>query len=271
MFERIGSMTISVAPIAIYPGAVLVPGSTDHASILLVQKQLNFVGCGPVQEDGVFGAETSEAVQHFQSRSFDNHGLPLVVDGSVGPMTWGALFGQPSPIVIEPATPLQGKTLEIAAGEIGVMESPLGSNRGPRVDQYLRYVDLDPATGSYPWCAAFASWCFGQASTALEIADPAPKTAGALDFWNRAGLAGLRRVSPSEAVANPNLVTPGMVFILSTGGGSGHVGLVEQVQGVVLTTIEGNTNDNGSREGIGVYRHNGRRIAQVNCGFVDCR
>lgn len=253
-----------------YPGAVLVPGSTNSASILLIQKRLNSVGCGPVQENGVFNAETSEAVQHFQARSVDGHGMPLTVDGYVGPMTWAALFAQPNPIVTQAGSALQGRTLEIAAGEIGVTESPLGSNRGPKVDEYLRYAGLDPAAGSYAWCAAFASWCFGQASTSLGAADPAPRTAGALDFWNAAGRMKLHRVSPPEAAANPGLVTPGMVFILSTGGGHGHVGLVEKIQGVVLTTIEGNTNDNGSREGIGVYRHVGRRVSQVNCGFVDC-
>ena len=60
-----------------------------------------------------------------------------------------------------------------------------------------------------------------------------------------------------------------MVFVLSTGGGHGHVGFIESVQGVVLTTIEGNTNDGGSREGVGVFRRNGRRINGINQGFVD--
>jgi hypothetical protein len=264
-------MATSVGTAPAYPGIVLVAGSSNQQSILLVQKQLNSVGCGPIQENGVFSAETAEAVQRFQARSVDIHGLALTVDGTVGPMTWAALFAQPSPVAAQPGTALQAKTLEIAAREIGIMESPLGSNRGPKVDEYLRYAGLNPATGSYAWCAAFASWCFGQASTSLSVADPAPKTAGALDFWNRAGSMKLHRVSPTEATANPNLVTPGMVFILSTGGGHGHVGLVEKVQGVVLTTIEGNTNDNGSRDGIGVYRHVGRRINQISCGFVDCR
>jgi hypothetical protein len=60
-----------------------------------------------------------------------------------------------------------------------------------------------------------------------------------------------------------------MVFVLSTGGGHGHGGFIESVQGVVLTTIEGNTNDGGSREGVGVFRRNGRRINGINQGFVD--
>ena len=38
-----------------------------------------------------------------------------------------------------------------------------------------------------------------------------------------------------------------------------------------FTTIEGNTNDGGSREGIGVFRRsgaNGRKVVEVNRGFV---
>jgi hypothetical protein len=72
-----------------------------------------------------------------------------------------------------------------------------------------------------------------------------------------------------EAAERPGLVLPGMVFVIATGGEHGHVGLVEQVAGVVLTTIEGNTNDGGSREGIGVFRRTARRIGQVNRGFVQ--
>jgi len=36
-----------------------------------------------------------------------------------------------------------------------------------------------------------------------------------------------------------------------------------------LVTIEGNTNDGGSREGVGVFRRSGRRIRDINLGFID--
>jgi hypothetical protein len=38
----------------------------------------------------------------------------------------------------------------------------------------------------------------------------------------------------------------------------GHTGLIEKVSGDFAVTIEGNTNDGGSRDGDGVYRR--RRI-----------
>jgi len=41
------------------------------------------------------------------------------------------------------------------------------------------------------------------------------------------------------------------------------------VHGNVLETIEGNTNDSGSRNGIGVFRRTGRTVASINRGYID--
>jgi hypothetical protein len=76
-------------------------------------------------------------------------------------------------------------------------------------------------------------------------------------------------VLSEQASANPSLVKPGQIFALSTGGGHGHMGLIEQVKAGKLLTIEGNTNDGGSREGVGVFRRESRRIGQINLGFID--
>jgi hypothetical protein len=259
----------SASPVP-FPGRTLKAGSTDAAGVRLVQTRLNQIGCGPVHADGVFGEETTGAVELFQARSIDKFGVPLKVDGQVGPMTWAALFGEQTVVPSTAATgPLSAAALRVAAAEIGVMEQPPGSNRGPRVDEYLRTVGLDPASGSFAWCAAFVYWCFSTASRTLSVANPVIRTAGVLDHWNKAGAQGVRRVTRDDATAQPSLVQPGMIFILGTSSGSGHTGLVERVDGVQLTTIEGNTNLGGSREGIGVFRRTARRIADINRGFVD--
>jgi hypothetical protein len=238
--------------------------------VLAIQKRLNQVGCGPVQEDSVFSAETFEAVELFQARSLDFRGNPLEVDGKVGSMTWAALFRSEVPRSAAPAAnSLSEAVLAVAGGEVGVMEEPPGSNRGPKVDQFLAAVGLDSRQGSFAWCAAFVYWCFRDASKRLAVVNPAVRTAGALDVWNQAGPKGFRRITCAEATARTTLVQPGMIFVLSTGGGHGHVGFVESVSGVVLTTIEGNSNDAGSREGVGVFRRVGRRVATINQGFVD--
>ena len=66
----------------------------------------------------------------------------------------------------------------------------------------------------------------------------------------------------------PSLVQPGMIFVMDFGGGTGHTGLVEQVDGGLITTVEGNTDASKTREGGGVYRLH-RKIVDVNKGFVD--
>jgi hypothetical protein len=185
-------------------------------------------------------------------------------------MTWAALFGRETVTpIVEASSPLMKEALRVAGAEVGVLEVPAGSNSGPRVNEYLASVGLNSASGSFPWCAAFIFWCFRQASKSLAVANPAIRTAGALDTWNQAGTRGIHRVAATEAADMPSAVGPGMVFVISTGGGKGHVGLIERVEGTILTTIEGNTNEGGSREGIGVFRRTGRRIGQINRGFVD--
>jgi len=252
----------------LFAGTVLRAGAQGSA-VLAVQHRINQVGCGPVQEDGTYGIQTQDAIELFQARFTDVNGAPLTVDGMVGPMTWGALFGAAStPSNATPPSILLSKVLEIAGGEVGVMEAPPGSNRGPRVDQYLTAVGLDPSAGSFAWCAAFVYWCFLQASNALKTTNPAIRDAGVLDLWSRAGSAGVRRISSAEANITPSIVQPGFVFVIKTGTEHGHVGLVEKVAGVGLTTIEGNTNVDGSREGIGVFRRTGRTIATINLGYI---
>ena len=44
---------------------------------------------------------------------------------------------------------------------------------------------------------------------------------------------------------------------------------MERGTGGKLVTIEGNTNDGGSREGIGVFRRDKRKIGDINVGFLD--
>ena len=42
--------------------------------------------------DGIWGKNTEAAVRKFQKENKDTDGKPLVVDGYVGPKTWGALY-----------------------------------------------------------------------------------------------------------------------------------------------------------------------------------
>lgn len=142
-------------------------------------------------------------------------------------------------------------------------------NRGPRVDTYLRAVGLDPDAGSFAWCAAFVYFCFAEASRQGGRKNPLVKTSLVLDHWNRAEQRGARRIKAAEALEQPDLVRPGQIFVMNFGRGAGHTGMIRGIRAGKLITIEGNTNDGGSREGVGVFERIGRTIGSINKGFLD--
>jgi hypothetical protein len=251
-----------------YPGRLIQVGEFDKQLVKAVQQRLNERACGPLEIDGDFGPKTLAAVMLFQARTTDRDGVPLKVDGVLGAMTWEALFEGQVPVISRVDDALLTRVLEVAGAQVGVREEPKNSNRGKQVDEYLRSVGIDPTRGSYPWCCAFVYWCFQKAAQALNRENPMVKTAGCLDHWLRAEERKIRRLHVARAISNPAMVKPGMVFIMDFGEGKGHTGIVEQVNGGKLQTIEGNTDPSGSREGGGVYRMN-RKITQIGRGFID--
>jgi peptidoglycan hydrolase-like protein with peptidoglycan-binding domain len=55
-------------------------------AVKLLQQRLKAKGISPGPVDGIFGPKTDAAVRKFQRREH------LVVDGIVGPVTWGELM-----------------------------------------------------------------------------------------------------------------------------------------------------------------------------------
>ncbi|NHM08191.1 CHAP domain-containing protein [Flavobacterium sp. CYK-4] len=249
-----------------YPNRVIERGESSKTVVKAVQNQLNMKGCGPIEVDGDFGNNTYRAVKLFQSRHLDSKGNPLVIDGKIGPITWDILFAADrTPTAASAPTMLLKKVLEIANSQIGVVEQPAHSNRGPEVDLYLKAVGLNPKSGNYPWCAAFVYWCFEQAAKELGKTNPLVKTAGVLDHWNRTkGI----KISTSVALSDLSKIQPGSIFIMDFGKGQGHTGIVESVGNGYITTIEGNTNNDNSREGYGVFRLSTRKVNSIKKGFI---
>ena len=149
---------------------------------------------------------------------------------------------------------LNSLSLKIAQSQNGVQEVPRNSNAGPAVESYLKSVGLGKG---YAWCMAFVYWSVKEAAKKLNTTSPLVKTAGVLRQWNE--------VSPKLKVTkNPKA---GDIFIMDYGKGLGHTGFVVEVRADgSLRTIEGNTNDEGSREGYEVcYRT--RRQNQIK-GYI---
>lgn len=202
-----------------------------------------------------------DAVVHFQARNSTPDGKPLPIDGEVGASTWAALFGPGavfSTQALDPAAPMRNLVMDIAASQIGVVEQPRGSNRGPEVDVYIRTAGLDPTQDSFPWCVCFLYWVFEQAAKLKSKDNPLPKTAGVIALWNQARHTEAQVVRISDVTGQT--VKPGMIFALDLGGGKGHAGLVIDVRGDHIITIEGNTNPGGSSDGFGVFRRDSRPI-----------
>ena len=130
--------------------------------------------------------------------------------------------------------------LNIACGQLGVTESPAGSNR----TKYGKWMGLD----GQPWCMSFVQWCFHQAGT------PLPHKTGscsALLNW-------YQKNRPDCVVKGPQ---PGDIAIFTFG----HTGIVERALPGSVMCIEGNTShgQSGSQDnGGGVYRRQ-RNLALV--------
>lgn len=246
-----------------YPNRIIKEGESSTAIVKAIQKKLMELHIGDLQGTGVYGVKTKNAIKLFQATHMDQFGNPLEMDGQVGSLTWAALFGVDSIVVTDTApNQLLTEALKVAISQIGVMEDPPGSNKGPVVNQYLASTALPP--GLF-WCAAFVYWCFDKAAAKIGKANPLVKTGHVMTHWNKT--AG-KKILTVDAVDKPSLIKPGHIFIMNTGGSSGHTGIVEKVEGGFVHTIEGNSNNAGSRNGIGVFRLQ-RKIAKINRGFLE--
>lgn len=142
------------------------------------------------------------------------------------------------------------RALAWAASQVGVRES--GRNKGKMVEAYQEQAGLGKG-GGYPWCAAFVYWCYIMAGVPTKLLPNFGAAAAVRNWWDWAVKNDRLTVEPQR----------GDLFYWVDANGQGHIGFVlgEPVLGFVRT-IEGNTNDGGSRDGDGVYRRT-RSVASI--------
>lgn len=190
-------------------------------------------------------------------------GTPVVITEEVdgwGKTATGWLsmkFLRPIVPVPEPVhtVSLTDRVLSVARSQLGRAEEPRGSNWGPAVQGYLASVGI---TFPAAWCMAFVYWCVDKACREAKEDNPLHRTGGVMAQWNA------MRGKPHR-VSTPRR---GDLFVMSFGKGLGHIGFVERVQGDRIMTIEGNSNDEGSREGHEVCRKPGGRAISSCIGFI---
>lgn len=207
-------------------------------------------------------------------------GHKVTLDASYGPGTEGAVrafqvsLGQPGTGAVDAGTwdllksPVVRALRPLAAGDdLGALvvryaEQHLalhpvevgGENRGPWVRLYTGGKD----GRAYAWCAGFATYVLRQAAESAGLALP---LACSLACDNVAESARRRRqfVSESDLATGKvprDALRPGTLFLVRKGPGDWHhTGIVVRAEADSFETIEGNTNDDGSREGYEVCRH----------------
>lgn len=122
--------------------------------------------------------------------------------------------------------PTVQQLLTIARGELGVKESPAGSNAVKYNTWYYGRAVSGPA---YPWCVVFIQWVFHRAGASLPA-----RTASCTALMNAAKAAGLWVTQGYR---------PGDVVIYDWGENTvpDHCGIVATVNGGKITAMEGNT------------------------------
>jgi hypothetical protein len=132
------------------------------------------------------------------------------------------------------------KVLDVARGEVGVTESPPGSNR-------VKYWEVMPSWNGQPWCVVFLMWCFRKAGDAMAF------FGGAFTASCSTLLAWYKNQGQTVPVED---VQAGDIVLLNFHGGKDpeHCGLVEftPVKGsMTIATIEGNTTNGGGSQSDG--------------------
>ena len=113
--------------------------------------------------------------------------------------------------------------IAIASKELGTHEAT-GNNDGSRVEEYLRYTNLGKG---YEWCAAFVSWCYGQAGFAV------PRNPWSPALFPKVKLIRKDQCQPADVFGIYGVKVRRI----------NHVGLVKELSKDYLITIEGNSNN----------------------------
>jgi hypothetical protein len=209
--------------------------------VKMIQEWLSLHGQN-VKIDSDFGPATEAAVKDFQ------RGNGIEVNREVGPTTFGKLVA-PMKAALAPID-AAGRSLgelTVAYARQHLAQHPRevgGQNRGPWVRLYMKGNEGEP----WAWCAGFACYCLKQAAT--TAGKPMPIEASFSCDSLAASAKSKNHFLREPFAADRSRIGPGSLFLnrRSTNDWT-HTGIVVHAEADVFRTIEGNTNDDGSREG----------------------
>lgn len=230
-----------------YTFAIPIARGAGGKPVKLIQEWLTLNGVQLVA-DGDYGAATEATVLQFQKKRH------LPETGIVDQQTFDALI-EPIRRALTPI-PKENRSfnqLVVAYAEQHEKEHPRevgGQNRGPWVRLYMKGDEGE----AFPWCAGFVSFVTSQAAAAFDAKLEIPYTISC-DVIAVEGQHRQRFVSETEIGGMKAGVGGGSVFLnRRTPTDWIHTGIVVRFNDETIETIEGNTNDTGSREGFEVVR-----------------
>lgn len=241
------SHLVNGKPLASWIAAELkVPATLERgkkgADVRRCQEWLTLHGV-PTFVDGDFGPATARAVETFQDAD-----ASLSVTGTVDAATFHALT-EPLRRVLS-APDLSGvATREDAVAAFALLHlsaHPLevgGQNRGPWVRLYTR----GNQGRDWAWCAGFVSFLMAQACEALDEPMPIAGSVSCDSLAMQGRAAGL--FVDEREKRGPHLARGTIFLRRRTSTDWTHCGILMDPEELTFRSIEGNTNDDGHRDG----------------------
>jgi Putative peptidoglycan binding domain len=216
--------------------------------VIRVQEWLNLHNMGLVI-DGDFGVVTKRVVTQFQEK----HGLQP--SGTVNKETFQHLVS-PLLFTLQSINPAQHDlpSLALAYAKAHLAQHPHeagGQNCGPWVRLYMKGNE----GSAWPWCAGFVTFLLQQATETLQDIIPIKGSFSCDTLVAQGKEAGLfiKESDLTNRSITIKELSEGSVFLVRrTSTDWTHAGVVTKFYEDSFETIEGNTNDEGSREGFEV-------------------
>lgn len=153
-----------------------------------------------------------------------------------------------TPIKEDPYILYRNNIQNIYLSQIGIREKT-GRNDGKEVEMYLKSAGLGKGN---PWCASFIYWTFKQNGTELNVPSGAKG-------WVPSYFPSKKTIYVRGKYSKMDPKYGDLIGIwFENKGRLAHIGFYDHEDDTYFYTVEGNTNEAGSREGDGVY--NKRRI-----------
>ncbi len=208
-----------------------------------------------ISMDDDFGFVTERALKFFQLES------NIEATGILDPITWLALTAPMrrafETINFKEDVSFKDRVVAYAQQIVNEHPTELGNNEGPWVRAFMKGQE-----------GRWAAWCNGFVSTVLDHA--AASMSLTMDHWipwswstqksaqyaKSGKYQKIDYISPKELVDQDfEIMEPGDLFLVLNGRGTPHhIGIIEYYEGLVIGSIEGNTNDEGSRDGYELVR-----------------